>query len=138
MHIPSLPPELYAEDHYFAKGDLGFPVFETPYGKISAPICYDQWFPEAARISAAKGAEIIFYPTAIGWPDGLRKDSSSINKAEHEAWQIIQRGHSIANNVFVAAINRTGKENDLTWGTSFVMIPTAVYSNEPQPTKKKI
>lgn len=124
MHIPSLPPDLYAEDYYFSKGDLGFPVFETPYGKISAPICYDQWFPEAARICAAKGAEIIFYPTAIGWPDGQRKNGPAINAAEHEAWQIIQRSHSIANNVFVAAINRIGKENDLNfWGTSFISDP---------------
>lgn len=124
MHIPSLPPDLYAEDYYFSKGDRGFPVFKTPYGKISAPICYDQWFPEAARISAVKGAEVIFYPTAIGWPDGPRKDGPSVNQAEHEAWQIMQRSHSIANNVFVAAINRTGKEGNLNfWGTSFVSDP---------------
>jgi len=121
IHIPSQPPDLYAEDFYFESGDLGFPVFETPLAKISAPICYDQWFPEAARLSAEKGAEIIFYPTAIGWDPRLPND---INQAELEAWQTIQRSHSIANNVFVAAINRTGTEDNLNfWGTSFVSDP---------------
>lgn len=120
-HIPSLPPGLYDEDYYFETGDLGFPVFQTPKAKISAPICYDQWFPEVARISAANGAEIIFYPTAIGWPTSDRGD---LNRAEHEAWQVIQRSHSIANNVFVAAINRVGLEGNLKfWGTSFVSDP---------------
>ena len=122
MHIPSLPPDLYAENYYFEKGDLGFPAFETPFAKISAPICYDQWFPEAARISAAAGAQIIFYPTAIGWPSV--RDNTSLQQAEHEAWQIMHRSHAIANNVFVAAINRVGTEGELKfWGTSFVSDP---------------
>lgn len=121
IHIPSEPPDLYAEDFYFESGDLGFPVFDTPLAKVSALICYDQWFPEAARISASKGAEIIFYPTAIGWDSRL---PANINKAELEAWQTIQKSHSIANNIFVAAINRTGKEAGLDfWGTSFVSDP---------------
>ncbi|MBI5754387.1 carbon-nitrogen hydrolase [Candidatus Peregrinibacteria bacterium] len=121
IHIPSQPPDLYAEDFYFESGDLGFPVFETPLAKISALICYDQWFPEAARLSAKNGAEIIFYPTAIGWDPRL---SDEINKAELEAWQTIQRSHSIANNIFIAAVNRTGKEDNLDfWGTSFVSDP---------------
>lgn len=121
IHIPSEPPDLYAEDFYFESGDLGFPVFETPLAKVSALICYDQWFPEAARACAAKGAEIIFYPTAIGWDPRLPED---INKAELEAWQTIQRSHSIANNIFVAAINRSGKEGNLDfWGNSFVSDP---------------
>ncbi len=121
VHIPSQPPDLFAEDFYFESGNLGFPVFETPLAKVSALICYDQWFPEAARISAAKGAEIIFYPTAIGWDPRLPKE---INEAEHEAWQTIQKSHSVANNIFVAAINRTGKEDNIDfWGTSFVSDP---------------
>ena len=121
VHIPSQPPDSYAEDFYFESGDLGFPVFETPLAKVSALICYDQWFPEAARISAAKGAEIIFYPTAIGWDHRISKE---ICQAEHEAWQTIQRSHSIANNIFVAAINRTGEEGLIDfWGTSFVSDP---------------
>jgi N-carbamoylputrescine amidase len=124
MHIPSLPPDLYTEDYYFEKGSMGFLVFETPYGKIAPLICYDQWFPEGARAVAAKGAEIIFYPTAIGWPAGAREDAERISKAEHEAWQIMQRSHAIANNVFVGAINRTGIEGSLKfWGTSFVASP---------------
>ncbi|MEK7523741.1 MAG: carbon-nitrogen hydrolase [Patescibacteria group bacterium] len=121
MHIPSLPPGLYEENYYFEKGDGGFPVFDTPYGKIGTLICYDQWFPEGARIAASKGAQILFYPTAIGWP---KMDRADLNKAEHEAWQIIQRSHSIANNVFVCAVNRAGQESDINfWGTSFVSDP---------------
>ncbi len=121
MHIPSLPPGLYSEDYYFARGDEGFKVFDTPYGKISPLICYDQWFPECARIAASKGAQILLYPTAIGWPQIDRKWK---NEAEHEAWQITQRSHSIDNNVFVAAVNRVGLEGELKfWGTSFVSDP---------------
>lgn len=121
IHIPSLPPGLYEEDYYFKSGDLGFPVFKTPRAKISALVCYDQWFPEAARISAVKGAQILFYPTAIGWPAGQCR---ALNKAEHEAWITIQRSHAIANNVFVAAVNRAGREGSLNfWGSSFVSDP---------------
>lgn len=121
MHIPSLPPDLYAENYYFEKGDLGFQVFKTPYGRLAPMICYDQWFPEGARIAAAKGAQILFYPTAIGWP---QTDRTDLNEAEYEAWQITQRSHGIDNNVFVAAVNRIGPEGDLKfWGTSFVSDP---------------
>ena len=121
MHIPSLPPDLYAENYYFEKGDKGFMVCDTPYGKIAPLVCYDQWFPEAARIVAAKGAQIIFYPTAIGWP---RADRGDLKRAEHDAWQVIQRSHAIANNVFVAAVNRIGAEGKMRfWGTSFVSDP---------------
>lgn len=121
MHIPSLPPDLYAEDYYFGKGDLGFLVFDTPFAKIAPLVCYDQWFPEGARIAAVKGAEILFYPTAIGWP---LRDREKLSKAEHEAWQVVQRSHSIANSVFVAAVNRIGIEGQLKfWGTSFVSDP---------------
>ncbi|MBI5412008.1 carbon-nitrogen hydrolase [Candidatus Peregrinibacteria bacterium] len=121
MHIPSLPPDLYAENYYFEKGDEGFKVFDTPYGRIAPMICYDQWFPEGARVAAAKGAQILVYPTAIGWP---LMDRAELNTAEHDAWQIIQRSHSIANNVFVTAVNRIGIEGNLNfWGTSFISDP---------------
>ncbi|MCX6735282.1 MAG: acyltransferase [Candidatus Peregrinibacteria bacterium] len=121
IHIPSQPPDLFAEDFYFESGELGVPVFETPLAKVSALICYDQWFPEIARAAAAKGAEIIFYPTAIGWDPRLSKE---ISAGEHDAWQTIQRSHGIANNIFIAAINRTGTEDNINfWGTSFVSDP---------------
>lgn len=121
MHIPSLPLGLYAEDHYFSKGEDGFKVFDAQYAKISPLICYDQWFPEGARIAAAQGAQILFYPTAIGWPE---QDRSEISAAEHEAWQITQRSHGIDNGIFVVAVNRIGLEGDLKfWGTSFVSDP---------------
>ncbi len=124
MHIPSIPQDLYAENYYFEKGDLGFTVFDTPYAKIAPMICYDQWFPEGARIAGSKGAQILFYSTAIGWPQGPRAQKAELDKAEYEAWQIIQRSHSIANNVFVAAVNRVGVEGNLKfWGTSFVSDP---------------
>lgn len=123
-HIPSLPPGLYDESFYFQSGDLGYPAFKTPHAKISALICYDQWFPEAARISAVNGAQILFYPTAIGWPSGPRKQRDELSKAEYEAWQITQRSHGIDNNIFVAAVNRVGTEGNLKfWGTSFVSDP---------------
>lgn len=116
-HIPEDP--LYHEQHYFAPGDTGIDVMETPFGKISVLICYDQWYPEAARIAALKGAEIIFYPTAIG------KIDASIDPTATDDWELMWRnamlGHSAANNVFVAAINRVGKEDNITfWGGSFI------------------
>lgn len=118
IHIPSLPPGLYSENFYFEKGDEGFKVFDTPYAKIGPMICYDQWFPEGARIAASKGAQILLYPTAIGWPVGQKPWK---NKAEHEAWQLTQRSHGIDSNIFVVAVNRVGREGNLKfWGTSFV------------------
>ncbi len=121
MHIPNDPEHGYGETYYFDAGDLGVQVFKTKFGVIAPMICWDQWFPEGARIAASKGAQILFYPTAIGWNE---IDSPQVREAEHEAWQTIQKSHSIANNVFTVAINRTGKEDDLTfWGTSFVSDP---------------
>lgn len=121
MHIPSLPVDYYSENYYFKKGEENFKIFKTPYGTIGTLICYDQWFPEAARLAAAKGAQIIFYPTAIGWPEGNPKWKK---QAEHEAWQITQRSHGIDNNLFIAAVNRIGLEKDIRfWGTSFVSDP---------------
>lgn len=121
MHIPDDLEYYYGEAYYFSPGDLGVPVFKTRYAKISTLICWDQWFPEGARLAAAKGAEIIFYPTAIGFQLRGKPD---INAAEHEAWQTIQRSHAIANTVYVAAVNRVGLEHKLRfWGTSFVSDP---------------
>ena len=114
-HIPEDP--LYYEQDYFTPGDTGVRVFETPFGRIAVLICFDQWFPEAARIAALKGAEIIFYPTAIGnFTDEVTPEGNW-----QEAWEAVQRGHAIANNVFVAAVNRVGIEDKLEFfGGSFV------------------
>lgn len=121
MHIPDDPENGYDEAYYFAKGNEGVKVFSTRYGRVCPMICYDQWFPEGARSAAAQGAQILFYPTAIGWP---QKDGRELNEAEHDAWQVIQRSHAIANNVFVCPVNRVGLEGDLKfWGTSFVCDP---------------
>jgi len=117
MHLPHDP--LFWEQHYFEHGDLGFKVFKTRKAKIAPLICFDQWFPEAARIAALKGAEIIFYPTAIGRIKGYKEPDDWLG-----AWTCIQRAHAIANNVHVAAVNRTGNEGRLSfWGHSFVSDP---------------
>jgi len=121
MHIPDDPG--FHEKYYFTPGDdeTGFPVFETKFGKIGALICWDQWYPEAARISALKGAEIIFYPTAIGT---LKRESRKQKKIFKDAWITIQRSHAIANGCFVAAVNRVGKESGTKfWGNSMVIGP---------------
>lgn len=133
VHIPDDLKNYYSEMYYFKPGDLGFPVFETRYGKIGTLVCWDQWYPEGARALALKGVEIIFYPTAIGWPvvpsplagegqgEGGRDE---LGQAEFNAWVTIQRSHAIANGVFVAATNRTGPEDHLNfWGGSFVADP---------------
>jgi N-carbamoylputrescine amidase len=121
VHIPDDLEHYYGERYYFSDGDLGFPVFRTHLGVIGVQVCWDQWYPEGARIMADQGAQILFYPTAIGFQD---RGPAAINRAEHEAWQIIQRSHAIANNVFVAACNRVGREGNLDfWGTSFVADP---------------
>lgn len=117
-HIPHDPS--FYEQNYFSCGDLGYKVFSTPFGKIAPLICYDQWFPEAARALALKGAEIIFYPTAIG----TLKNVQQVEGNWYDAWQTVQRGHAIANNVFVAAVNRVGKEGKMNFfGGSFVSGP---------------
>ena len=115
VHVPQDP--LFYEKNYFEAGDLGYKVYKTAYANIGVLICYDQWFPEAARINVLKGADIIFYPTAIGWIKG----HTSADGDWHDAWQTIQRGHAIANGVHVAAVNRVGEEGELDfWGSSFV------------------
>lgn len=116
MHIPDDPG--YFEKFYFTPGDLGFKVFDTKYAKIGVLICWDQWYPEAARITALMGAEMLFYPTAIGWHNSQDEHT---NKEQHNAWQTIQQSHSVANGVPVIAVNRTGVEGDMQfWGGSFV------------------
>jgi N-carbamoylputrescine amidase len=124
MHIPDDP--LYYEKFYFTPGDLGFPAWDTRYGRISVLICWDQWYPEAARLAALQGASAIFYPTAIGWhPD----EKVQHGETQHSAWQTIQRSHAIANGVYVAAVNRVGHEGQVDggiefWGSSFVADPS--------------
>ncbi|MDH4071506.1 MAG: carbon-nitrogen hydrolase [Gammaproteobacteria bacterium] len=125
MHIPDDP--RYYEKYYFTPGDLGFRTFETDCATLGVLICWDQWYPEAARLTAMQGAEILFYPTAIGWHTEERAD---VNKAQHEAWQTMQRAHAIANGCYVVAVNRTGFEPDPTgkgglefWGQSFIAAP---------------
>ena len=118
-HIPDDPG--YYEKFYFTPGDQGYNTFQTKYAKIGVLICWDQWFPEAARLTALQGAEILFYPTAIGWNP---QDSKEIQTAQHDAWQTIQRSHAIANGVFVVSVNRAGtEENTQFWGQSFVSDP---------------
>ena len=122
-HIPH-DPGFYEQD-YFSPGDTGIRVHDTPFGKISVLICYDQWYPEAARIAVLKGAEIIVYPTAIGNP-GLPPVDPDIPEDFEMMWRSVQVGHAAANNVYVAAINRVGKEAGTTfWGGSFIASPTA-------------
>jgi N-carbamoylputrescine amidase len=119
MHIPDDPG--FYEKFYFAPGDLGFHAIDTDVGRIGVLICWDQWFPEGARLLALDGAELILYPTAIGWGD---RETETERAAQRDAWITIQRGHAIANGVFVAAANRIGREGNLTfWGSSFACDP---------------
>jgi N-carbamoylputrescine amidase len=119
MHIPDDP--LYYEKFYFTPGDLGFQTFQTRYARISVLICWDQWFPEGARLAALGGAQILFYPTAIGWQ---LAEKPKARQTQHEAWEIVQRGHAVANGVYVAAVNRVGTEDRLQfWGASFISDP---------------
>ncbi len=124
MHIPDDP--AYYEKYYFTPGDLGFQAFSTPMGRIGVLICWDQWYPEGARLTALRGAEVLFYPTAIGWHP---HEKERCGAAQQDAWRTIQRSHAIANGVYVAAINRIGLEKPAGgagiefWGSSFVADP---------------
>src|SRR3954471_19999938 len=131
MHIPDDP--LYYEKFYFTPGDLGFKATDTAAGRVGTMVCWDQWYPEGARITALHGANIIFYPTAIGWHPA---EKAEFGKAQHDAWRTIQRAHAIANGVFVAVVNRVGHENGNVrgnvapsgqgldfWGASFLADP---------------
>jgi len=121
MHIPDDP--LYYEKFYFTPGDTGFKAWQTKYGKIGVLICWDQWYPEGARLTALQGAEILFYPTAIGWHPAEKKEYGA---NQYGAWETIQRSHAVANGCYVAAINRIGVERPVGgdglefWGQSFV------------------
>ncbi len=118
-HIPDDPG--YYEKFYFTPGDTGYKVFQTRYGKIGVLICWDQWYPEAARITSLMGAKILFYPTAIGWAVSQDNDT---NRKQYEAWLNIQRAHAIANGVYVVSVNRTGREEGMNfWGGSFISDP---------------
>jgi N-carbamoylputrescine amidase len=126
MHIPDDP--LYYEKFYFTPGDLGFRAFDTAVGKVGTLVCWDQWYPEAARLTALAGADVLFYPTAIGWHP---REKAEYGAAQVNAWQVMQRAHAIANGVYVAAVNRVGHEGSADggiefWGTSFVSDPFGV------------
>ena len=121
MHIPDDP--AFFEKFYFTPGDLGYKTFETKFAKIGVLICWDQWYPEAARITALMGAEILFYPTAIGWATA---QDEKTNQEQYNAWQTIQRSHAVANGVHVVSVNRVGYEQNGAmkfWGGSFVSNP---------------
>src|SRR5437773_6673300 len=123
MHIPDDP--LYFEKFYFTPGDLGFRSFDTRYARIAPLVCWDQWYPEAARLAALNGAEVIFYPTAIGWHPSEKDQYGAV---QYDAWRTIQRSHAIANGLYVAAVNRVGFEGSPEqglefWGASFVADP---------------
>jgi N-carbamoylputrescine amidase len=124
MHIPDDP--LFFEKFYFTPGDLGFRAFDTKFGRIAVLVCWDQWYPEAARLASLTGANILFYPTAIGWHPA---EKAQYGEAQHDAWRTAQRAHAIANGIYVAAVNRVGFEKGTTdaglefWGASFVSDP---------------
>jgi N-carbamoylputrescine amidase len=138
MHIPDDP--LYYEKFYFTPGDLGFPNFDTRYGRIGVLVCWDQWYPEGARLSSLRGANILFYPTAIGWHPS---EKAEFGAAQLDAWRTIQRSHAIANGIFVAAVNRVGFEGPADsglefWGSSFVADPFGQIIAESPTNKEEI
>src|SRR5450432_180430 len=138
MHIPDDP--AYYEKFYFTPGDLGFRAFDTAYGRLGTLVCWDQWYPEGARLTALAGADILFYPTAIGWHPAEKAEHGA---AQASAWQTIQRSHAIANGLFVAAVNRVGHEGPADggiefWGGSFVADPFGVVLAEASRTEEEI
>jgi N-carbamoylputrescine amidase len=140
MHIPDDP--AYYEKFYFTPGDLGFRAFDTRAGRIGTLICWDQWYPEGARLTALQGAVILFFPTAIGWHPG---EKEAHGKNQREAWRTIQRSHAIANGVYVAAVNRVGHERPPEggpglefWGSSFLCDPFGVIVAEASAEKEEI
>jgi N-carbamoylputrescine amidase len=145
MHIPDDP--LYYEKFYFTPGDLGYKVFDVPQGRVGTLVCWDQWYPEGARLTAMQGAQVLFYPTAIGWhPD----EKEEWGEAQHDAWRTIQRSHAIANGVYVAVVNRVGHEQgDIRgnraegkglqfWGGSFIADPFGRIVAEASHDKEEI
>lgn len=140
MHIPDDPS--YYEKFYFTPGDLGFKSFTTSVGNIGTLICWDQWYPEGARLTAMQGAEVLFYPTAIGWHP---HEKAHYGGPQREAWQTVQRGHAVANGVYVAAVNRIGHEVQSGkgagiefWGTSFIADPQGVILAQASTDKEEI
>ncbi len=134
MHIPQDPG--FEEKFYFTPGDLGYRVWDTQFGRIGVLICWDQWYPEAARLTALMGAEILFYPTAIGW---LPSEKATLGKAQHCAWETVQRGHAVANGCFLAAVNRVGTEQQSEfWGQSFVANPYGEIVAKASATNEEI
>src|SRR5712672_3159380 len=141
MHIPDDP--LYYEKYYFTPGDLGFKAFDTAVGRVGTLVCWDQWYPEGARLTALQGAQVLFYPTAIGWhPD----EKAQYGEAQYDAWETIQRAHAIANGVYVAVVNRVGFEGKPAngdpglefWGNSFVADPFGQTVSEASNDKEEI
>ncbi len=140
MHIPDDP--CFYEKFYFTPGDLGFRAFDTRHGRIGTLICWDQWYPEAARLTALQGAVVLFYPTAIGWHP---HEKAQHGAAQRSAWQTIQRSHAIANGVYVAVVNRVGLERPTPadpglefWGTSFLADPFGIVLAEASTDKEEI
>lgn len=134
MHIPDDPG--YYEKFYFTPGDMGYKVFKTKFATIGVLICWDQWYPEAARITALMGAEILFYPTAIGWAD---TQDGTTNTEQYNAWQTIQRSHSVANGVHVVSVNRVGSEANMKfWGGSFISNPFGTVLYQASHTDEEI
>lgn len=140
MHIPDDP--AYYEKFYFTPGDLGFKAFETQYGRIGTLICWDQWYPEGARLTALRGAAVLFYPTAIGWHPHEKEEHGS---SQRDAWMTVQRGHAIANGVYVAAVNRVGFERPVPeqaglefWGSSFVADPQGVIVAQASTDREEV
>jgi N-carbamoylputrescine amidase len=145
MHIPDDP--LYYEKYYFTPGDLGFKAFDTVVGRVGTLVCWDQWYPEGARITAMQGAQVLFYPTAIGWHPS---EKAEFGFAQHDAWRTIQRAHAIANGVYVAVVNRVGHETgDIRgnsvpgaglefWGGSFICDPFGRVIAEASHDKEEI
>jgi N-carbamoylputrescine amidase len=140
MHIPDDPS--YYEKFYFTPGDIGFKAFDTKIGKIGTLICWDQWYPEGARITALQGAEVLFYPTAIGWHP---HEKAQYGEKQHDAWRTVQRGHAVANGIFVAACNRVGFEKPVDssagiefWGASFIAGPQGEILAQASHDKEEI
>lgn len=140
MHIPDDP--AYYEKYYFTPGDLGYKSFKTKFGTVGTLICWDQWYPEGARLTALKGAEVLFYPTAIGWHPA---EKERYGVAQQDSWITIQRSHAIANGVYVASVNRTGfeqpvkeREGIIFWGSSFICDPQGVVLAKASEDKEEI
>ncbi len=135
LHVPQ-DAHSFSEKYYFAPGDLGYVAVDTPLARLGILICWDQWYPEAARATALKGAEVLFYPTAIGWHKEEPKD---VAKTQLEAWKVMHQSHAIANGVFVAASNRVGSEGDLTfWGNSMIVEPSGKIIKSASTEKEEV